>query len=200
MEECSFSTSSSTFAVTLVYEINHSGRCEVEFQSRLICFSLMTKAVEHFFRCFSAIRYSSVENSLFSFHYIFNRIIWFSGSNFLSSLYLLGISPILDVKLVIVFQSVGCCFVLLTVSFALQKLCSFMRFYFLIVDLRAQAIGVLFRKISVVPMCLKFFPTFFSIRFSVSCFTWWSLTHLNLNFVQGDRIYQSAFFYLLTTS
>jgi hypothetical protein len=26
----------------------------------------MTKDVEHFFRCFSAIRYSSVENSLFS--------------------------------------------------------------------------------------------------------------------------------------
>jgi hypothetical protein len=32
----------------------------------LICISLMTKDVEHFFRCFSAIRYSLVENSLFS--------------------------------------------------------------------------------------------------------------------------------------
>jgi len=32
----------------------------------LICISLMTKDVEHFFRCFSAIRYSSVENSLFT--------------------------------------------------------------------------------------------------------------------------------------
>ena len=31
----------------------------------LICISLMTKDVEHFFRCFSAIRYSSAENSLF---------------------------------------------------------------------------------------------------------------------------------------
>jgi hypothetical protein len=29
----------------------------------LICISLMTKDVEHFFRCFSAIQYSSVENS-----------------------------------------------------------------------------------------------------------------------------------------
>jgi hypothetical protein len=28
----------------------------------LICFSLMIKAVEHFFKCFSALRYSSVEN------------------------------------------------------------------------------------------------------------------------------------------
>jgi hypothetical protein len=32
----------------------------------LICSSLMIKDIEHFFRCFSAILYSSVENSLFS--------------------------------------------------------------------------------------------------------------------------------------
>jgi hypothetical protein len=31
-----------------------------------ICISLKIRYVEHFFRCFSAIRYSSVENSLFS--------------------------------------------------------------------------------------------------------------------------------------
>jgi hypothetical protein len=33
----------------------------------LISISLMTKDVEHFFRCFSAIQFSSVENSLFSY-------------------------------------------------------------------------------------------------------------------------------------
>jgi hypothetical protein len=32
----------------------------------LVCISLMIKDVEHFFRCFSAIQYSSVENSLFT--------------------------------------------------------------------------------------------------------------------------------------
>jgi hypothetical protein len=32
----------------------------------LICISLMNKDVEHFFRCFSPIGYSSVESSLFS--------------------------------------------------------------------------------------------------------------------------------------
>jgi hypothetical protein len=33
----------------------------------LICISLMIKDVEHFFRCFSAIQYSSVEDSLFRY-------------------------------------------------------------------------------------------------------------------------------------
>ena len=32
----------------------------------LICISLMVKDFEHFFRCFSAVWYSSIENSLFS--------------------------------------------------------------------------------------------------------------------------------------
>jgi hypothetical protein len=32
----------------------------------LICIFLMIKDVEHFFRCFLAIQYSSVKNSLFS--------------------------------------------------------------------------------------------------------------------------------------
>jgi hypothetical protein len=43
----------------------------------LICISLMTKGVEHFFRSFSVIQVFSVENSLFSS--IFNGAIWFSG-------------------------------------------------------------------------------------------------------------------------
>jgi hypothetical protein len=58
-------------------------------------------------------------------------------SNFLSSLYMLDISPLWDVGLVKIFsQSVGGCFVLLTVSFALQKFCNFMRSHLSILDLR----------------------------------------------------------------
>jgi hypothetical protein len=53
----------------------------------------------------------------------------------LGSLYILDISPLSDVGMVIFSQSVGCLFVSLTVSFALQKLCNFMRFHLLILDL-----------------------------------------------------------------
>jgi hypothetical protein len=52
----------------------------------LICISLMIKDVEHFFKCFSAIQYSSVENSLYPIlckfvvlYPIFNRVVWLSG-------------------------------------------------------------------------------------------------------------------------
>jgi hypothetical protein len=67
----------------------------------LICISLMIKHVEHFFRCFSAIRYSSVENSLFSSvpHSLIG-LFDFLEPIFLSSLYILDISPLSDLGLV----------------------------------------------------------------------------------------------------
>jgi hypothetical protein len=99
----------------------------------------------------------------------------------LNSLYTLDISPLSGVGLIKIFcQSSGCLFVLLTVYFALQKLCNFMRSHLLILDLKIQAIGVLFRNFSPVPMSLRLFPTFSSISFSVSGFIWRSLIHLDL--------------------
>jgi hypothetical protein len=106
----------------------------------------------------------------------------------LSSLYILNISALSDLGLVkIFFQSVGCLFVLLTVSFALQKLCNFMRSHLSILDLTTQAIAVLFRSCSSVPISLRLFPALSSIRFSVSGFMWRSLIHLDLSFVQRDK-------------
>jgi hypothetical protein len=70
----------------------------------------------------------------------------FLESSFLSSLYILDISPLSDLGLVkILSQSVGDLFVLLTVSFALQKFCNSMRSHLLNLDLTVQATGVLFR-------------------------------------------------------
>jgi hypothetical protein len=85
-------------------------------------------------------------------------------SNFLSSLYILDINPLSDLGLIKIFsQSVGCCFVLLSVTFPLQKLCNFMRSHLSILVLISKDMGVLFRNFSPVPICLSLFPTFSSI-------------------------------------
>jgi hypothetical protein len=84
----------------------------------------------------------------------------------LSSLYILDSSPLLDVGLIkIFFQSVGCHFVLLTVSFALHNLSIFIRSHLSILDFRAQAIGVLFRNFTHVPHVLAAVPHFLLYTF-----------------------------------
>ena len=98
-------------------------------------------------------------------------------SRFLNYLYILDISTLSDVGLVKIFsQSVGCCFVLMTVSFDLQKLFSFMRSHLLILDLSAWAIGVLFRKLSPVLMSSGLLPTFFLLDLVYLVLSWglWS--------------------------
>jgi hypothetical protein len=77
----------------------------------------------------------------------------FLESSFLSSLYILDISPLSGLGLVkILSQSVGGLFVLLTVSFPLQKLCNFMRSHLSILDLTAQAIAFC---LGIFPLCVN---------------------------------------------
>ena len=122
-------------------------------------------------------------------------------TNFLSSLYVLEIRPLSDVGLMKIFShSVGCGFVLLTMSFALQKLFSFRRSHLLIVSLNVYTAGVTFRKWFPVPMHSSVLPTFSSIRFSVAGFMLRSLIHLDLSFVHGDRYGLFLFFYILISS
>jgi hypothetical protein len=96
-------------------------------------------------------------------------------------------SPLLDLGLVKVFsQSVGCHFVLLTVSFAFQKLFIFMRSHLLIVDLMPELL------LSSSGSCLLYkylqgYFILFLITFSVSAFMLKSLIQLDLSFVQSDE-------------
>ena len=67
MEECfSFSTSLPASAVTGIFILAFLTGVRWNLMVVLICISLMIKDAEHLFRCFSAIRYSSGDNSLFS--------------------------------------------------------------------------------------------------------------------------------------
>jgi hypothetical protein len=160
----------------------------------LICIFLMTKDFKHFLKCFPAIPDSSILNSLFnSVPYFLARLLGVLEFSLSSSLYILDISPLSDVGIVKIFsQCVGCQFVLLTMSFTLQKVFSFMRSHLSIPDLRTCTIVVLFRKCppalsNPMPMNSRLFLTFSSIRFSICGFMWKSLIHLDLSFVQGDR-------------
>ena len=102
-------------------------------------------------------------------------------SNFLSSLNILDISPPLDAGMVkIFFQSVGGRFVLLTLSFALQKLCN-------LLILEHKSLVFCSVTVPLLPIYWMTFCTFSSISFSVSGFMWMSLIHLDLSFVQGDK-------------
>ena len=154
----------------LILAILHSVRWNLRVV--LICISLISKDFTHFFRSLSAIQNSLVGNSQFrstpQFFYI--GLFGFLVISFLSFLYTLDISPLSNVGLVIFFP---CWFVFWTVSFALQRLSSFMRSHLSILDLRARAIWVLFRKFPPVSIRSRFFPTFSSTRFSVSGFFCW---------------------------
>ena len=78
-------------------------------------------------------------------------------------------------------------FVLLFISFALRKFPSFRKFHLLIVALSICATGVIFRKLSPVPVHSRLIPTFSSIRFGVTRFMLRSLIHLGLSFGNGDK-------------
>ena len=114
-------------------------------ESQSCCIYLKAKDAEHFLKCHSAILDSSVETSLFRsvLYILLDYFLFLLMTNFLSSLYIMEISPRSDVGLMKKFSHcVGCCFVLLTMSIALQKLFSFRRSQLLIASLSVCATGV----------------------------------------------------------
>jgi hypothetical protein len=96
-EDSFFPESSVTFVVGGVLDDSYSNRNKVEFSVVLICISFMARDGEHFFMCFLAIWTSSFEKVLFSSvaHFFIGSLI-FGEFSFLSSLYILVISPLSD--------------------------------------------------------------------------------------------------------
>jgi hypothetical protein len=104
----------------------------------LTCISLLTKDFEHSSSVFQPFKIFLLRILFTSVAHFIIGLVGLLVSNFLSSLSVLYISPLSDEGLVkILSPFVGCCFVLLTVSFALQRLFSFMKSHLSIVDLRA---------------------------------------------------------------
>ena len=105
----------------------------------------------------------------------------------MNCLYILDINPLsIDSVANIFSHSESCLFVLFIVSFALQKLLSFIRSHLFIFVCISITLGGGSKKI-LCDLCQSVLPMFSSKSFIVSSLTFRSLSHFELIFVYGVR-------------